>query len=355
MAERNKKKRCSLYLPSLAALVGLTLAAWLWPQRTAAFIQPEFLFDRVLGPMLRMTLFMGLGLSAAMVVEALGWTAVLSRLAAPLTRRAQLPPQAAASFTLAMISIPAANGLLSEGRQAGRLTVSQLTVANLLNGSWPSFMVHLPSTVVVATSLAGLAGAAYVGIMFCAATLRLVGAVALGRLILPPAQAHEPGPAEVEPKKRLSEIWPGLRQRLWRRLTTLFSVALPVYFIISLTAELGFFEFLRLWSATHLPNFFLPAEAAALVVFSLTAEFSSGFAAAGALMESSSLSVPQAASALVLGNIIATPIRVLRWQLAAFLGYFQLPLGLILIFYNQSFRLVSLALSLWCFWKLFGA
>jgi len=60
--------------------------------------------------------------------------------------------------------------------------------------------------------------------------------------------------------------------------------------------------------------------------------------------------VTQAAAALILGNIIATPIRVLRWQLGAYLGFFQVRLGLALIFFNQFFRVLSLGLSLAVFW-----
>jgi hypothetical protein len=116
----------------------------------------------------------------------------------------------------------------------------------------------------------------------------------------------------------------------------------------------GFFTWLEGAAAVHFPDFFLPAEAAALVIFAFTSEFSSGFAAAGALIENSSLTVAQAAAALILGNIIATPIRVLRWQLSAYLGFFQVRLGLILIFLNQFFRVLSLGLTLAAFWFLAG-
>jgi hypothetical protein len=46
---------------------------------------------------------------------------------------------------------------------------------------------------------------------------------------------------------------------------------------------------------------------------------------------------------------------VLRWQLAAFLGFFQLRLGLILIACNQLFRVLSLVVALFVFWRLFAS
>lgn len=305
--------------------------------------------------MLRVMFFMALGLTAAMAIEALGWTMTLGRLVAPLTRRARLPKAAAASFTTALVSSPAANALLSEALDKKEITPRMLAVANLLNGSWPSFIIHLPTTLVVSTSFAGPAGLAYTSIMFAAATLRLVGAALLGRLILPPLveETEARRPAE-EPRRKFKDIWPGLRQRLVKRLTVLFSMAIPIFYLVTLIAALGFFTAIRDFSTAHLPDFFLPVEAAALIIFSLTAEFSSGFVAAGAMIHNSTLTVAQAAAALILGNIIATPIRVLRWQLAPFLGFFRVRLGLTLILCNQAFRVGSLILALFIFWQICG-
>lgn len=352
---RSKKKPWAAWIPTLLA-VGATIAAVLvWPDETEAFLRPGHLWAKVFWPMLRVMFFMALGLTAAMAIEALGWTMTLGRLAAPLTRRARLPKAAAASFTTALVSSPAANALLSEALDKKEITPRMLAVANLLNGSWPSFIIHLPTTLVVSTSFAGPAGLAYTSIMFAAATLRLVGAALLGRLILPPLVQEEEAPKPVEEARRkFKDIWPGLRQRLVKRLTVLFSMAIPIFYLVTLIAALGFFTAIRDFSTAHLPDFFLPVEAAALIIFSLTAEFSSGFVAAGAMIHNSTLTVAQAAAALILGNIIATPIRVLRWQLAPFLSFFRVRLGLTLILCNQAFRVGSLILALFIFWQIFS-
>ncbi len=351
--QRTRLKRKSLLLPSLLAL-GLTLFFFAWrPEEAGNFLTLPHLARKVLLPMSRAMLFMSLGLFLAMMIESMGWTRALGRLAMPLISRAGLPAAAAASFTTALISNPAANGLLSEALDKNEISPRALIVANLLNGSWPAFIVHLPSSLVVAASLAGRAGLAYTAIMFGAATLRLFGAVLLGRLILPQvprAATEEAAP----PQKTIKEIWPGLKKRLAGRLITLLSVAAPVYYLISLAAALGLFEALEKNAAAHLSDFFLPVEAAALVVFSVMAEFSSGFAAAGALIENSDINFAEGAAALILGNIISTPLRVLRWQLAAFLGFFRLRLGLFLIFCNQSARVLSLVIALFLFWQIFG-
>jgi hypothetical protein len=345
------KNPLRLWLPALAAILITALLGLARPGEMETFLQPDLLLTKVLSPLARALIFMSLGLAAAMVIEAKGLSLRLGRLAAPLTNWARLPRTAAASFTLALVSGPAANGLLSEALDRRELSPRALTVANLMNGSWPTFIVHLPSTLAVAAAFAGRAGLAYVAVMFAAATLRLFGAAVLGRLSLPVTEGAPPTTAEEAPKT-WREIWPGLKTRLRRRLVILMSVAVPVYYLITLAAHAGFFSWLQGSAAAHFPDFFLPAEAAALVIFAFTSEFSSGFAAAGALIGNSSLTVTQAAAALILGNIIATPIRVLRWQLGAYLAFFQVRLGLILIFVNQLFRVLSLSLTLAAFWFL---
>jgi hypothetical protein len=343
--------KASLWLPALAAALATVLLGLARPGEMGVFLEPDLLAAKVLKPLARALLFMSLGLTAAMFIEARGLSLRLGRLAAPLTNWARLPRAAAASFTLALVSGPAANGLLSEALDRRELSPRALAVANLLNGSWPTFIVHLPPTLAVAAAFAGRAGLAYPAVMFAAATLRLLGAAALGRLILPAAEGRGPA-AEAAASGTWREIWPGLKTRLRRRLTVLVSVAAPVYYLITLASHFGFFTWLEGAVAVHFPDFFLPVQAAALVVFAFTSEFSSGFAAAGALIENSSLTVAQAAAALILGNIIATPIRVLRWQLGAYLGFFQVRLGLILIFCNQLFRVLSPSLALAVFWFL---
>ncbi|MDR1922410.1 MAG: hypothetical protein LBS31_11835, partial [Candidatus Adiutrix sp.] len=113
MAARVKAK-AGPWLPAAAA-AGLTLVFIVFKgEEMSGFLQLSHLGRSVLRPMARAMVFMVIGLTAAMLIEALGWTTRLARLAAPLTRRARLPRAAAASFATAVVSNPAANAMLSE-------------------------------------------------------------------------------------------------------------------------------------------------------------------------------------------------------------------------------------------------
>jgi hypothetical protein len=96
-------------------------------------------------------------------------------------------------------------------------------------------------------------------------------------------------------------------------------------------------------------------EAASVVIFSVAAEFTSGMAAAGALMDAGALSVPQVVIALILGTLVATPIRALRHQLPSHMGIFSPALGTQLLFLSQGLRIASLLLvtvpyAVWALW-----
>jgi hypothetical protein len=83
-------------------------------------------------------------------------------------------------------------------------------------------------------------------------------------------------------------------------------------------------------------------EAASVVIFSVATEFTSGMAAAGAFMEAGALTVQQTVLALILGNIVATPIRAVRHQLPSHMGIFSPKLGTEYLILSQGLRLVSL-------------
>jgi hypothetical protein len=89
-------------------------------------------------------------------------------------------------------------------------------------------------------------------------------------------------------------------------------IVLPVYLIIALISDMGFFLWLRKSFAQGFTNTFIPIEAMSIVIFSLVAEFTSGYAVAGAMLDAGTLTVFQTVLALLLGNIISAPVRAFR-------------------------------------------
>ncbi len=114
--------------------------------------------------------------------------------------------------------------------------------------------------------------------------------------------------------------------------------------LVFLAVDWGFFLWLRKSFVGLVSDHFFPIEAAGIIIFALAAEFSSGMAAAGALLDAGTLTIKQTTLALILGTIIATPLRAIRHQLPTYAGLFNLSLAGQLLFLSQAFRIISLLL-----------
>jgi hypothetical protein len=334
-------------LVGLLAAIGLVFLA-ADPARVAGFFTWTNLWDHVGRPLTRTLIFISVGLLIGQLIESMGWTGRLGRLARPLIGWARLPDTAGAAFASAFVSGVLANTMLLTGYREGRLNHQSLILANLINASVPAWVLHMPTTTFIIIGLTGRAGVIYMVLTFLAAVIRLVGAAAFARLTLPPTP-YEPGAPEERRKRPWPEVWKETWPKFKTRLTRIVMVVVPVYLVVALVAEVGFFEWLKASLAGWAVLAAAPVEAMSVVIFSVAAEFTSGFAAAGALMRAGDLSVRGVVAALLIGNVVATPVRALRHQLAHYMGIYSPGLGLKLLAIGQSVRIASVLLVLAAF------
>jgi hypothetical protein len=302
---------------------------------------------KILLPLLRLLLFIAVGLAAGQLVEASGWTRVLAALALPAFRYGRLGSRCSAAFTTAFFSGVAANAMLLDFFKDGKISRRQLFLANFVN-QLPGFFLHLPTTLFVVIPLTRWAGALYFILTFAAALLRTAAFLVCGHVMLPPAPAMDVPAGTGVPagpqKVTLSDVGRSIRRRLPARLTTIAVYVVPIYILVYLINAAGLFDWLRQWLAGLVVSAFIPVESLSVVVLSFVAEFTSGFAAAGALLDAGLLSVKQTAVALLLGNVLAFPIRALRHQLPHYMGIYSPKMGLQLLVMGQGFRVVSILL-----------
>jgi len=300
---------------------------------------PAIIWKRLLWPLSRLTLFISIGLFVAQIIEGLGWTDRLAVMARPFMRWGHLSDEMGAVFTTAFFSGTASLSMLMSFHRDGRIGRNEMTLAVLLN-TFPSFFLHLPTTFFIIVPLAGTAGAIYLLLTLGAAFLRLVVVITCTHFFLPASLGnyHPKAPKGRQVKGLFRETAKKFRSRL----TNVLMIILPVYLIIILISDMGFFLYLRKTLAHVFTGTFIPIEAMSIVIFSLVAEFTSGYAAAGAMLEAGALDVFQTVLALLLGNIIAAPVRSLRHQMPYYMGIFNPRLGIYLMLASQAFRLVSL-------------
>jgi len=301
------------------------------------------LWHSLLWPLARLLLSLALGLLVANCIEALNWTRFLARLAAPLIRVGHLRDVVGASFSMAFFSGMAANSLLAEAVAAGKLSPRELVLANLFN-SLPTYFLHLPQMFFVTVPFLGTRTAMlYVGLTLLAAVLRTLIIIAYGHFALPPLPegclvCHLGGEAPTW-RRALAKAW----TRFVRRIRSMVLFTVPIYVLFHYLAVWGAFAAMEKWLAAHLSGLaWLTPQAVSIVMFQIVAEFSAGLAAAGAMLGAGSLEAREVVLALLVGNILSTPMRAFRHQFPYYAGIFKPALAAKLIVHNQALRAASL-------------
>lgn len=298
-------------------------------------------------PILRLMALITLGLVVGQVIEAAGWTRKLSFLAEPLFRFGNLGSRCSAAFTTAFFSGVAANALLYDHYKEGRIEKRHLFLTNVVN-QLPAFFLHLPTTFFIVIPLTRWAGALYFLLTFLAVLLRTAIVLLYGHFKARPpvgGGAEDFPPQETAAgRMRMSEVAAAVRRRLPSRVAGIAVWVVPVYIAVHLLNAMGLFTALRDAMAGMAVGALVPVESLSVVILSFAAEFTSGFAAAGALMDAGVLTVKQTVLALLMGNVLAFPVRALRHQLPRYVGIFTPKLGTQLLLAGQGLRLASLVL-----------
>lgn len=302
-------------------------------------------WDKLLMPLLRLCLFIGVGLVVAQAIEARGWTREMGALARPLFSYANLGHRCSAAFSTAFFSGVSANAMLVDYYREEKISKQQVILTNFIN-QLPAYFLHLPTTFFIVVPLTKTAGLLYFAVTFAAVLLRTIAFVIYGRFFgRPVASADGAGETAASSGAGKNEgALAAIRRRLPARFTTILIYVVPIYVAIYFVNALGVFEMTRNWMAETLTVGFVPVEAFSVVILSFVAEFTSGFAAAGALLDQGVITVKQTVLALIAGNVIAFPVRAIRHQLPRYMGIFQPKMGLQILLLGQFFRVASIIL-----------
>lgn len=342
MTPTNHKPRYRRLLVALGITLLMLVAAGMGLDQ----VTPELMRTRLVWPLIRLLCFIGIGLTVGQVIESAGWTRNLGKISSPLFHFSKLGSRCSAAFVTAFISGTAANAMLYNFWQERQINKHQLTLTYLAN-QFPAYFLHLPTTVFIVLPLTGWAGVHYFLLTFAAAMVRLMMVLFYGNrhpVTQPEEIALDNGGPVTESKKQ-TPVWLALKQKLPQRLMNIATYVVPIYVAVFLLNSMGAFEWARQWMAKWVVTAFIPVEALSLVVLSFAAEFTSGFATAGALMSAGVITTKQTVLALLIGNIVAFPIRALRHQLPRLLGIFTFKAGFQLLLLGQGFRMTSLILA----------
>ena len=296
-------------------------------------------------PLTRLILSVSVGLLVANFIESLNWTHFMARLASPLIRLGHLSDITGASFSMAFFSGVSANSMLAEGYDQGKLGSRELVLANLFN-SLPTYFLHLPTMFFITAPLIKGAAFIYVGLTLFAAMCRTFFIVLVGRMILP-------GRKKSELESKLNQNEPKSWQealviaggRFKKRIKKILYFTVPIYCLIFYLNKIGHFEAIEKFISQYISFLsWLHPESIGIIVLHIVAEFTAGLALAGALLDAGNLSYREVVLALLVGNIVSSPMRALRHQFPYYAGIFPAGIAIKLICYNQAFRMGSIIL-----------
>ncbi len=280
----------------------------------------------------------------ANVLESLRWTQHLAKYASPLSQLAHLRDVAGAAFSTAFVSPSSANALLAESYEKGLMSKREVILSNLFN-ALPSYLTHTPTIFFLLWPVLGMPTVYYVGLTFLAACMRTLVTIFVARIILPPIPE---GCVECHIDKS-PVTWKSARDKAWkrfrRRVPKLLYFTVPIYILMYILHAHGFFAAVERWLANNVAWLsFLRPEAMGIIALHLAAELGAALSAAGFALHGGGLSEREVVLALLVGNILSTPMRALRHQLPSYAGFFAPTLAVQLIVSNQGMRALSMIL-----------
>ncbi len=297
-------------------------------------------WQNFLWPLCRLLLGLTVGLFISNILDSLRWTRHLARLAEPLARVAHLGHVTAAAFSTSFVSTVTANGLLAEHFEKKALSKRELLLSNLFN-SLPSYVTHTPSIFFILFPVLGFPAVIYVGLTLGAAALRTLLTIFVSRTLLPvPPQGCVTCLLEDE-KLQWARVWGKAWRLFQKRLPKIVYFSIPIYIVIYFLQHYGLFATIETWLARNAITF-LPPEAVGIVAIHMVAELGAALSAAGAAFHMGTLTEKEVVLALLIGNVLSTPMRALRHQLPSYAGFFPPTIALQLVIANQSARALSL-------------
>jgi len=306
------------------------------------------LWPSLIWPLLRLIFFISIGLLVANFIESLNWTSKIATLARPLIRLGNLSETAGASFSMALFSGVSANTMLSEAYEKKTILKKELILSNLFN-SLPTYFLHLPTVFFITAPLIKGAAVIYVALTFGAAIFRTVSIVILSRFLLPATDKTTALQNETSNEQEKRIDWKGALLKSWKRfkkrIRKIIRYTVPIYILVFLMHRVGIFDMLEQGMAEYLS--FLPwltPQSMGIITLHIAAEFTAGLAVAGALLQEGSMDYREVVLALLVGNVLSSPVRAIRHQFPYYAGIFQPKMAAELIIYNQIFRVGSLVL-----------
>ena len=260
------------------------------------------------------------GVFAAELIMAFNATTRISRISRPLTTWTHLHHECGISFMMAFVSPKAANTMLAGYHREGTITRREMVIAALMN-SFPNVMMHWRTLLPVYIPLLGLTGLAYFAILVLTGLIKTAIIMVAGRRML--SVPDDPGPdgADVPPRPAWKD---GVRTALRssaKPLRQLLIISVPTIVIVAVLISLGVFDAVADLMQGVGSWFPVPAAGFAIIAAQF-GSFIAGASVASTLLAAGTLSPQEILLTLLVGNILTSVTRGIRWYGTSYAAIF---------------------------------
>lgn len=281
---------------------------------------------------------MAAGIFAAELIMAFNATARISRFSRPLTTWSNLHHECGISFMMAFISPKAANAMLARYHRDGTITYREMVIAALMN-SFPNVMMHWRYLLPVYIPLLGLTGLIYFAILVLVGIIKTLIVMIAGRRTLPPPDEPEDQTNGPAPRPGWKD---GVRTALKASAASLrhiLIISVPTIIIVAALITLGFFDSM----ADVMQGFgaWFPVPAAGFAI--IAAQFGSfiaGASVASTLLAAGTLSPQEIIITLLVGNILTSVTRAIRWYGTSYAAIFGPRTGAVIQALSTGLRVM---------------
>jgi len=270
--------------------------------------------------LLRTIPMMVAGVFAAELIMTFNATARISRISRPLTTWSNLSQECSISFMMAFVSPKAANTMLAKYHRDGLITRREMIVAALMN-SFPNVMMHWRTLLPVYIPFLGLTGLIYFLILVAVGIIKTIIVMIVGRRILPAPDEKETKTVDVPPRPGWKEGVQIALKASTAPLRQILLISIPTIIIVAVLITIGFFDGV----ADVMQGFgsWFPVPAAGFAI--IAAQFGSfiaGASVASTLLAAGTLSPQEILITLLVGNILTSATRGIRWYGTSYAAIF---------------------------------
>ena len=341
MKEKKTSKRVFKILKYLLIAVLFLLAVIL-----ASKVESPGFLQKVALRFLKLLLLVAFGCFAGSVLEYRSWHRLVTFIALPFTLFGRLPAVSGTALVTALVSNNAAGSMIAGSYSDGRISRLQMWSSAMCN-SYIAMVSHSLRVAGPFIAALGLTGVIYYGITFGGGVLICLFFLVLSRSFAAPQtinndiKEYDSGAAMlVLPWK---EVFSKSFVRTKRMLLRLLTVTGPLYFAAAALTKLGVFKNIECFMPETLAGIISPE-----LMTVLTARLGGMVNAAMVgkeFVEQHSMTYTSILLALVLGNIITNPLRLVRRNLPTALGVYGKD-GAGMVFTLQFLRLIVMTAAL---------